>query len=326
MHKRLYFKKIVFVFVLFLSACSLFGQSISANYKNIPLSKVLTSIGTDYKINFAFDNALCERIIVNKTFTNVPIDEVLHAILDGTNLVFTKNREVYMIIPDKKKEVVSKPTVVDEPKKPTCQITGVVKDSKTGEQLPFATVYINGTNIATSTNNTGYFNLIANACDSMDITVNYIGYKPLKKRVPAQNVPHMVTIMVETEIIDLKEIVLEKKNEVLENSNLSDPTKIKLNTAKMAELPSISENDISAPLQLMPGIDGSTETSSGFLIRKSKADKNLILFDGFSIYQIDHFFGSFSSLNSKAIKDIQVYKSGYDARYGGRTGGFLEIT
>jgi ferric enterobactin receptor len=326
MAKRFVVKHIFIILLLIMSSISLFGQKITASYKNIPLSKVLTSIATDYKITFAFDNALLEKIIINKTFSNVPIDEVIKSLLAETNLMVSKNAEVYMIIPDKKKEATSQPVVFIEPKKPACQITGVVKDSKTGEQLPFATVFISGTNIATSTNNTGFFNLIANACDSMEITVNYIGYKPIRMRVPAQNTPHMVTIMVETEITDLKEIVLEKKNEVLDNSNLSDPTKIKLNTAKMAELPSISENDISAPLQLMPGIDGSTETSSGFLIRKSQADKNLILFDGFSIYQIDHFFGSFSSLNNKAIKDIQVYKSGYDARYGGRTGGFLEIT
>jgi hypothetical protein len=319
-------KKYLFVLIISFSCSALFGQNVTASYKNISLSKVLNSISNDYKITFAFDNTLLKTIIINQTFSNKPIEEVLKALLSETNLSYSKNAEVYMIIPDKNKEPVNKTNVEDLPKKTQCHITGVVKDSKTGEQLPFATVYISGTNIATSTNNTGFFNLIANACDSMEITVNYIGYKPMKIRIPAQSLPKVVTIMVENEVTGLKEIVLEKKSEVMDNSNQSQPTGVKLNTAKLKELPSISQNDISAPLQLMPGIDGTTETSSGFLIRKSRADKNLILFDGFSIYQIDHFFGSFSSLNSKAIKDIQVYKSGYDARFGGRTGGFLEIT
>jgi len=327
MAKR-FIQKYLFAFlVLIICSNSLFGQDITASFKNIPLSKVLINIATDYKITFAFDNALLEKIIINKSFSNTPIEDVLKSLLEETNLVFSKNAEVYMIIPDKKKEIVPQSiSIVNEPKKPACHITGIVKDSKTGEQLPFATVYISGTNNATSTNNTGFFNLIVGGCDSMEITIRYIGYKTIVKRVPANVKSELITIAVESEVTDMKEIVIEKKNEIIENNNSSDPTKIKLNPAKMAELPSISENDIAAPLQLMPGIDGSTETSSGFLIRKSKADKNLILFDGFSIYQIDHFFGSFSSLNNKAIKDIQVYKSGYDARFGGRTGGFLEIT
>jgi len=326
MKKRLL--KYIIVLVLYFCSCSLFGQNINATYKNFPLSKVLTSISNDYKVTFAFDNALVEKIIINKSFTNKPLVEVLTELLAETNLVFSKNAEVYMIIPDKHKLVQTPsaaPVVVEKPK-PLCHIMGVVKDRNSGEQLPFATVFINGTNIATATNNTGYFNLIANGCDTMEITIRYIGYKTMVLRVPAQEKSELITVNVENDITDLKEIVVEKKENVMENSSLSEPIKIKMNTAKMSEMPSLSEQDITAPLQMMPGIDGSTETASGFLIRKSKADKNLIMYDGFTIYQIDHFFGSFSSLNSKAIKDIQVYKSGYDARFGGRTGGFLEIT
>jgi hypothetical protein len=135
-----------------------------------------------------------------------------------------------------------------------------------------------------------------------------------------------VTIYVDNDMVDLPEIVVKTNTDLVDNNVLSGSSLIKINTSKMDVVPSLSHNDFTAPLLMLPGIDGSTETSSGFLIRKSSSDKNLVLYDGFNLYQIDHFFGSFSSLNTKAVKDLQVYKGGYDARYGGRTGGMIEIT
>ena len=38
------------------------------------------------------------------------------------------------------------------------------------------------------------------------------------------------------------------------------------------------------------------------------------------------FFGVFSAFNHHAIKDIQLYRGGFDARYGGRTSSVLDIT
>ena len=74
--------KYLFIFLLFLSCSALFGQNITATYKNMPLSKVLTSISSDYKITFAFDNDLLKTIIVNKSFFKTPIEEVLKTLLE----------------------------------------------------------------------------------------------------------------------------------------------------------------------------------------------------------------------------------------------------
>ena len=104
------------------------------------------------------------------------------------------------------------------------------------------------------------------------------------------------------------------------------PSHITFNPRLLSGLPTLGETDVLRSLQLLPGISATNETSSGLVVRGSAPDQNLILFDGFSVFQLDHFFGVFSAFNPMAIKDIQMYKSGFDARYGGSTSSVLDIT
>jgi hypothetical protein len=41
---------------------------------------------------------------------------------------------------------------------------------------------------------------------------------------------------------------------------------------------------------------------------------------------LDHLFGAFSTINPDVVKNIQIYKSSYNASYGGRSSGVLDIT
>ena len=50
------------------------------------------------------------------------------------------------------------------------------------------------------------------------------------------------------------------------------------------------------------------------------------MFDGFTVYHVDHLFGFFSAFNANAVKDVQLYKGGFDAKYGGRLSSVVELT
>ena len=67
-----------------------------------------------------------------------------------------------------------------------------------------------------------------------------------------------------------------------------------------------------------PGVSGTNESSSGLYVRGGTPDQNLVLLDGFTVYHVDHFYGFFSAFNSGALKDIQLFKGGFPAEYGGR--------
>ena len=47
-------------------------------------------------------------------------------------------------------------------------------------------------------------------------------------------------------------------------------------------------------------------------------DENLYLIDGTPLYDTNHALGLFSSFNADVVKNVDFYKSGFPARYGGR--------
>jgi hypothetical protein len=94
----------------------------------------------------------------------------------------------------------------------------------------------------------------------------------------------------------------------------------------IATLPNLGERDIFRSIQLMPGVSGSNEASAGLYVRGGTPDKNLILYDGFTVYHVDHFFGVFSAFNPNAIDEVTLYKGGFESRYGGRLSSVMEIT
>ncbi|MBU6325712.1 MAG: TonB-dependent receptor plug domain-containing protein [Bacteroidetes bacterium] len=88
----------------------------------------------------------------------------------------------------------------------------------------------------------------------------------------------------------------------------------------------LGEVDVVKALQLLPGVKGGNEGSSGLYVRGGGPDQNLILLDGVPLYNIQHMFGFFSVFNADAINNIQLYKGGFPARFGGRLSSVLDIS
>ena len=118
-------------------------------------------------------------------------------------------------------------------------------------------------------------------------------------------------------------IVMDQEYQIWNNSQnkpifiISKPTK---------SLPNLGEQDIFRSMQLLPGVSGSNESSSGLVVRGGTIDQNLVLFDDFTVYHVDHVFGFFSAFNNNAIKDVQFYKGAFGAKYGGRMSSVVDIT
>ncbi|MBK6948775.1 MAG: TonB-dependent receptor, partial [Haliscomenobacter sp.] len=51
-----------------------------------------------------------------------------------------------------------------------------------------------------------------------------------------------------------------------------------------------------------------------------------MLFDGFTVYHVDHLFGFFSAFNANAVKDVQLFKGGFESKYGGRISSVVDLT
>jgi hypothetical protein len=101
---------------------------------------------------------------------------------------------------------------------------------------------------------------------------------------------------------------------------------VKITPRKLEQLPGVGERDVMRSFQLMPGISASNESSSGLYVRGGTPDQNLVLYDGFTVYHVDHLYGFFSAFNSNALKDVQLFKGGFESKFGGRLSSVTEIT
>jgi len=202
---------------------------------------------------------------------------------------------------------------------------GVVRDAMTGESLPNALIRIEGENQGTITNRDGFFKLPSIPTDTSTIEVRYVGYQNSKVKLTPGKARQTVQIMMVESSMELSEfeVVEAVPNSVSYGDDISQMT---INPKSLVSLPSLGELDIFRALQLLPGISATNETSSALSIRNSPSSHNLVLFDGFTIYRLDHFFGVFSTMNADAIRDIQVFKGGYGAEYGNRIAGVVDMT
>ena len=83
--------------------------------------------------------------------------------------------------------------------------------------------------------------------------------------------------------------------------------------------------DIIKTLQMMPGVAGGTELMSGLYVHGGDGTDNLFLLDGVPLYQVSHLVGLFSSFNSDLVEEVDFYKSGFPARYGGRMSSVVDV-
>jgi len=79
-------------------------------------------------------------------------------------------------------------------------------------------------------------------------------------------------------------------------------------------------------IQLLPGVQGGQEGTTGFYVRGGNLDQNLVQLDEATVYNPNHLFGLFSTFNVNAINSVQLIKGGFPAEYGGRLSSVLNIT
>ena len=85
------------------------------------------------------------------------------------------------------------------------------------------------------------------------------------------------------------------------------------------------ESDIMKIVLTLPGVTTAGEASSGYNVRGGATDQNLILFNGGTVFNPSHLFGLFTSFNSDAVEDVELYKSSIPVEYGGRISSVLRV-
>ena len=201
-------------------------------------------------------------------------------------------------------------------------VSGMVTDSRTGESLLSANVYEDKTTNGTVTNEYGFYNLTINAGEK-GVVCSYMGYT---SQIVEGNFQRDTVIHFQLEpSLEIEEVTILNKGPA-HDVRSTQMGSLELPILKAKTLPVLlGEVDIIKSLQLMPGVSGGVEGSTGIYVRGGGPDQNLILLDGVPVYNANHLFGFFSVFNADAIKAVTLLKGGFPARYGGRLSSVIDI-
>jgi hypothetical protein len=202
-------------------------------------------------------------------------------------------------------------------------LSGYLKDMNNGEALIGATVFVNELNTGVASNPYGFYSISVPA-GKYTITYSYMGYTSQTETVQLTE-NRQLTIMLAESVEVINEVVVkgEKANHNVESIEMSTE---KMPVKMVKKLPSfMGEVDVLKSIQLLPGIQSGGEASSGLYVRGGGPDENLLILDESPVYNASHLMGFFSVFNSDAIKDIQVYKGGIPAEYGGKASSVIDV-
>ncbi len=201
-------------------------------------------------------------------------------------------------------------------------ISGYIIDKNSGEKLIGSAIVDSMQNAYTVSNNYGYYSLQVDQ-GYHHISVLYVGYSE----------KNFSGYLSEDTIINFQlnpgsSIEEVKISGLDQNSILSTrmPGLINLPVKMMEKLPfTLGEQDVLKTVQLMPGVQPGSEGLTGYYVRGGDSHNNLILLDGMEVFNSDHMFGFFSFFNPDVIKTAKFYKSGFPAKYNGRTASILDV-
>ncbi len=202
-------------------------------------------------------------------------------------------------------------------------ISGYIYEKGSRETLIGANVIIAGTRLGTTSNNYGFYSITLPA-DTIEVVFSYVGYAPEQRTLFLQsNIQLDIELTPSIELAGV-EISAERTERISQQVQMS---RIDLPVFQAKTLPALlGEKDIFKVLQLLPGVQKGQEGTSGFYVRGGGPDQNLVVLDDAIVYNASHLFGFFSIFNGDAIKNVQLYKGGFPARFGGRLSSVLDIS
>lgn len=287
------------------------------NLSGLSLVDALKYLDRNHQIKFSYNPDALENIVVPEIPDTIStVKSFLELCIARTGLDYDYLADTHILFP------VPPPP---KSKRKNISVNGIVIDKISRESLPFASIIVPGTKLSTTSNSDGKFTLMNIPGDSLEIQISYLGYMPFKISLIDQVTGKVIICEMTPQQRSLPSVDVVANIRPLININAT-PSQFTFNPTQISNLPNLGESDVFSALRRMPGIRGGLDASSGLKIRGGASDQNLVMFDGITVYHVDHFYGFLSAFNTNVIKNIQIDKGGYSAKFGGRVSGIVNIT
>lgn len=204
-------------------------------------------------------------------------------------------------------------------------VSGYLTEDESGEALASGTVSIPSIGVGAFTNEYGFWSLTVPEGD-YEIVFKFLGYEAEVQSVSLkENITLNISLKPEGTSLNTVEIIGEH-DRAREDVQSTAMGAIKMNMKEISMVPVLGgETDILKVMQLMPGVSGGSEGTTGMFVRGGDADQNLILLDEAIVYNTGHLFGFFSVFNPDALKDMTMIKGAFPSQYGGRLSSVLDL-
>ena len=280
-----------------------------------------------FHVDFVYDASLnVDQPYKGASLKNMSLDKALQNLFHSTGISY-KQKAHYIILTrevppgvrtTEKTKAAPAPPSVSFHRRYT--VSGYVRDAA-GETLVNATIWDATSKVGTITNEYGYFSITLPEGVHL-LRYSYLGFADRIEKLKLQADRH-------------QDIVLNENNslpEVTVNGDLNSPL-LNTQTGKRSysqhdiktEFSLFSSPDVVKTLQRASGVTEGLELASGLYVHGGNSDENLFLIDGTPLYQTNHSMGLFSSFNADMVKNVDFYKSGFPARYGGRLSSVVDV-
>lgn len=339
------------------------GKGITADFAGVPFAAFVQKIEQTTTYRFYYDEKELDSFVVNLNVSNKSLRELLQQLfqntifrfaIDSNNSVFiTQQYPLQTSLPadffDRKKRgpdtLAVQPVFAEGDKRKTklnapvenklfeigtrtntsgtATIAGYLRDSKTGEPVIGAAVYIDTPAIGAVTDQYGYYSLtLPKGRQALHVSGAGINEKAYRLLV---NGDGPFSMALQEDVPTLKTVVVasERRSNIRSLQMGTDRITIK----NIKQVPVVfGEPDILRVVLTLPGVTSTGEGSTGFNVRGGSTDQNLILFSDATIYNPAHLFGFFSAFNPDVVKNVELYKSSIPEKYGGRLSSVLDVT
>ena len=290
------------------------SQKIKIDVVGISLNKVLVELRDIYGIQFSFDDKLLSRYSVTANMEFDSKEATISYLLSGLPLSMEKTGDIFVVFPSEPKKKSSRKII-------TSRVGGQVVEAGTYEPLPFSYIIINNKQVQSDQN--GNFNFLASADTSFKMQISHLGYyvyDTLFSNSLNQKF-HLIPSVTKIEEVKVEGFDIEGATLI---GNAAG--KMKVNHTIAPFLPGYGDNSVYNLLRLMPGVMASGEQSSDLMVWGGYEGQSKVQFDGFTVFGLKNFNDNIGVVNPLLIKTIRVFKGAYEANYGDRVGGIIQIT
>lgn len=311
----------ILIFTICLGHVNVFGQTVSLQYKNIPLNEVLLDISDQFQTQISINaklSAQCD-ITINQEFTNIQQALELFAKQCGLKLRNVNGVFVFQQIEQSLVKEEAPDISLKEIPKPMYLFQGQVVEHESGEPLPFVSIQFLGKGL--TTDESGRFSF-KSSNQKEKVKVGSLGYFTADTTFSNGE---KLSIALKPRIFELDEIEVTGASEIATTHTGENAGQTSFNNIAHSFVPGISNNLIFNNLRLQPGIMAAGESIADYVIWGSHAGQNHVIYDGITLFNSWGINEDIGRVNPYIIKNVELYKGGYNVPYGDRISGVILI-